>query len=125
MREKARLFPGSFDLSRLRNLASLRDFDDRVTAYYCGFAGASDYYARSAAANVIDRVAVPTLILNAANDPFIRILPQTRSKIEANANINFVETEDGGHCSFLASPNGYDGRWAEQQIVNFLTKLDL
>jgi uncharacterized protein len=125
MREKARLFPGSFDLSRLRNLASLRDFDDRVTAYYCGFAGASDYYARSAAANVIDRVAVPTLILNAANDPFIRILPQTRSKIEANANIKFVETEDGGHCSFLASPNGYDGRWAEQQIVNFLTKLDL
>jgi uncharacterized protein len=125
MRNKAHLFPGSFDLSRLRNLASLRDFDDRVTAYYCGFSGASDYYARSAAANVIDRVAVPAFVLNAANDPFIRILPETRRKIAANPNITFLETDDGGHCSFLASPNGYDGRWAEQQVITFLTKLDL
>lgn len=125
MRNKAQLFPGSFDLSRLKNLASLRDFDDRITAYYCGFSGASDYYARCAAANVIDRVAVPAFILNAANDPFIRILPETRRKIEANPNITFLETDDGGHCSFLAAPNGYDGRWAEQQVINFLTKLDL
>jgi uncharacterized protein len=124
MRNKARLFPGSFELSRLKNLASLRDFDDRVTAHYCGFAGASDYYALSAAANVIDRISVPTFILNAANDPFIRILPETRKKIAANRNITFVETEDGGHCSFLASPNGYDGRWAEQRVIDFLTKLD-
>ena len=124
MRNKAQLFPGSFDLSRLKNLASLRDFDDRVTAYYCGFSGASDYYARSAAANVIDRVAVPAFVLNAANDPFIRILPETRRKIAANPNITFLETEDGGHCSFLASPNGYDGRWAEQQVMTFLTRLD-
>ena len=124
MRNKMRLFPGSFELSRLKNLASLRDFDDRVTAHYCGFAGASDYYARSAAANVIDHISVPTFILNAANDPFIRILPETRKKIAANSHITFVEVEDGGHCSFLASPNGYDGRWAEQKVMDFLTNLD-
>jgi len=122
MRHKAKLFPGSFDLLRLRRLASLRDFDDRVTAHYCGFSGASDYYARSAAANVIDRIAVPTFILHAANDPFIRILPETRQKIAQNPNITFVETEDGGHCSFLASPNGYDGRWAERQMVHFFER---
>jgi len=117
---KARLFPGRFDISRLRGIASLRDFDDKITAYYCGFEGAADYYQRAAAANVVDRIGVPALILHAANDPFIRIQPETRQKILGNPNIRFLETDDGGHCSFLADPDGDDGRWAESEIVRFL-----
>jgi hypothetical protein len=101
LRLKARLFPGKFDVSRLRGISTLRQFDDRITAHYCGFAGADDYYARAAAANVVDRIAVPTLIIHAANDPFIRITPETRRRIAANSNIIYVETEDGGHCAFL------------------------
>ena len=120
LRAKARLFPEVFDTSRLRGLTSLRDFDDKITAYYCGFDGASDYYEQSAAANVVDRIAVPALILHAANDPFIRILPETRQKILSNPNISFVETADGGHCSFLAEPDGDDGHWAERQVMEFL-----
>ena len=120
LRAKARLFPQIFDTSRLRSVTTLREFDDKITAYYCGFEGASDYYQRSAAANVVDRIAVPSLILHAANDPFIRILPETRQKILSNPNITFVETEDGGHCSFLGRPDGDDGRWAERQVVEFL-----
>jgi predicted alpha/beta-fold hydrolase len=121
-RDKAKFFPHNFDVSRLQRLVSLRDFDDKVTAYYCGFSGASDYYARAAATNVVDRISSRTLILYAANDPFIRILPETRQKIRANPNITFHETEDGGHCSFLATPDGYDGRWAERQVVEFLRR---
>ena len=101
LRLKARLFPGEFDVSRLRGISTLRQFDDRITAHYCGFAGADDYYARAAAANVVDRIAVPTLIIHAANDPFIRITPETRRRMAANSNIIYVETEDGGHCAFL------------------------
>jgi uncharacterized protein len=125
LRAKARSFPGHFDLSALRGLRTLRDFDDRVTARYCGFEGAADYYARSAAANVVERIAVPGFILHAANDPFIRILPATREKILANPNLIFVETEDGGHCSFLAEPEGDDGRWAERQVVAFLRQFQV
>ena len=125
LRAKARSFPGHFDLSALRGLRTLRDFDDQVTARYCGFEGAADYYARSAAANVVDRIAVPGFILHAANDPFIRILPATREKILANRNLIFVETEDGGHCSFLAQPEGDDGHWAERQVVAFLRQFQL
>lgn len=120
IQEKAKLFPGQFDLSRLRKVSTLRDFDDKITAYYCGFTGADDYYTRAAAAPVVDRIAVPTFILHAANDPFIRILPETRRKILANPNITFFETEDGGHCSFLADADGDDGHWAERQIMRFL-----
>lgn len=122
LRSKARLFPKVFETSRLRGVTTLREFDDKITAHYCGFTGAVDYYARAAAANVVDRITVPAFILHAANDPFIRILPETRKKILANPNITFLETEDGGHCSFLAQPDGDDGRWAESQILEFLRK---
>jgi predicted alpha/beta-fold hydrolase len=121
-RAKAKLFPQHFDVKRLRGVKSLREFDDKVTAYYCGFEGAVDYYARAAASNVVDRIAVPGLILHAATDPFVHLIPETRSKIAANPNLTFIETADGGHCSFLAHPNGYDGRWAEQQVVEFLRR---
>jgi uncharacterized protein len=124
MRAKARRFSGSYDLARLRGLKSLRDFDDKVTAFYCGFDGAADYYARAAASNVIDQVAVPGYILYARNDPFIRILPSTRRKIEANPHITFIETEDGGHCSFLGERDGYDGHFAERALVSFFESLE-
>ncbi|MBZ5647131.1 MAG: alpha/beta fold hydrolase [Acidobacteriia bacterium] len=124
MRYKAQLFPGRFDVSRLRGLRSIRDFDDRVTAHYCGFTGAADYYYRASAARVIERVAVPTLIIHALDDPFITITPESKAKILANPNICYVETRHGGHCGFLAAArNGYDGRWAELRIQEFLKEL--
>lgn len=122
LRTKARYFPDTFDVSRLRGVSSLRLFDDRVTAYYCGFTGAEDYYARAAAANVVDRIAVPALIIHAANDPFIRMQPETKQRIRANPHITYIETEDGGHCAFMGEPdgNGDDGRWAEREVVDFV-----
>lgn len=122
LRGKAKVFPEHFDLQRLRGVTSLRLFDDRVTAHYCGFTGADDYYRRAAAANVVDRIAVPALIIHAANDPFIRVQPATLKRIESNPNITYIETGDGGHCAFLGEPdgNGYDGRWAEREVVDFL-----
>jgi uncharacterized protein len=135
MLQKARLFPDHFDVGRLRGIRSLREFDDKVTAYYCGFTGVEDYYDRASAARVVERIAVPTLVLHAANDPFIRITAETRRKISSNSNITFVETADGGHCAFVGSPvrllaaagNGSDiryddGYWAEHEIVNFLRR---
>jgi uncharacterized protein len=121
-RRKVRLFPASFDVARLRGVRSLREFDDRVTAYYCGFAGADDYYARAAAANVISQISRRALIIHAANDPFVRLLPETRQAILANPHITYVEAEDGGHCAFIGERDGdpaYDGRWAEREIVEF------
>jgi uncharacterized protein len=123
MRSKARCFPGEYDLSRMQGVKSLRDFDDKVTADYCGFQGAADYYARAAASNVIDKIAVPAFILYAKDDPFIRIVPETRAKITANPNIEFVETEYGGHCSYIGEPDGDDGHFAERAVVNFVSRI--
>ncbi len=84
-----------------------------------------DYYDRASAAHTVGQIAVPALVLYAANDPFVRITEETRTKIAANQNIHFVETSDGGHCAFVGTRNGSDGRrddgyWAESEIVNFL-----
>ncbi len=125
-RNKVKLFPEQFEASRLRGVSSLRLFDDRITAYYCGFTGADDYYARASASKVVDRIAVPALIVHAANDPFIRIQPETLRRIAANPNITYVETQDGGHCAFVGERNGDpgdDGRWAEREVVEFVRQV--
>jgi hypothetical protein len=130
MLRKARLFPEHFDLKRLRGISSLREFDDKVTAYYCGFTGVDDYYDRASAAHVVGEISVPALVLHSANDPFIKITQKTRQKILANPNITFFEAEDGGHCAFIGERNGAraesknpdDGYWAENVIVNFLRR---
>jgi uncharacterized protein len=118
-RRKNALFPHIYrDVSPWPR--SIREFDDVITAPYCGFSSADDYYTRAAAARVLDSISLPTLVIHAADDPFIRVLPQTRDKMLANPNIKLLETSYGGHCAFLAQPNGYDGRWAELQTVQFL-----
>jgi len=120
-RRKAMLFPRAFDPNRVVGIASLREFDDRITALYSGFRGADDYYFRAAAARVLDRIAVPTLVLHACDDPFIRLLPETRASIAANPHLTLVETEHGGHCAFLAPPaRGNDGYWAEHIALQFV-----
>ena len=87
-RRKAMLFPRAYDPNRATGIRSLREFDDRITALYSGFSGADDYYYRAAAARVIDRIAVPTLILHALDDPFIRLTAESRQKISAKPAIS-------------------------------------
>ena len=120
-RRKVALFPHAYDPDRADGIRSIREFDDRITAFYSGFTGADDYYYRAASARVINRITVPSLIVSAADDPFIRLLPESRALIAANSHLKFIETRHGGHCAFLAPPlANYDGYWAEHTLLRFL-----
>jgi len=119
-RRKAAFFPQIFDRSAVGPIRSLRQFDNQVVARYCGFRDADDYYYRAAAARVVDRIAVPTFILHALDDPFIRLFPDTRARIIANRHITFVETHRGGHCAFLSRDPGNEIHWAEATVIRFL-----
>ncbi len=120
-RRKAELLPGRFSLANCNRVHSIRTYDEYIVAPNCGFLGADDYYYRAASARVLDRIAVPTLILHALDDPFIRILPETLKKIAANPHIAFVETKHGGHCGFLAAATDVDdGYWAETTLQGFI-----
>ncbi|MEO7005049.1 MAG: alpha/beta fold hydrolase [Acidobacteriaceae bacterium] len=121
-RRKAALFPGKFSLAKCHKVRSIRTYDEYIVAPNCGFSGADDYYEQAAAARVIDKIAVPTLVLHALDDPFIRLLPETRSRILANPSITLIETRHGGHCGFLsaASDADDDGYWAESTLIRFI-----
>lgn len=120
-RRKRSLFPAIYRRT-IRFPRSIREFDDVVTAPYSGFTGAQDYYDRACASRVAANIAVPTLVVHSTDDPFIRMLPQTRAKFQANPHVTLLVTQHGGHCAFIASPNGYDGRWAERQIIQFFLR---
>ncbi len=117
---KAALFPDRYQTSGIGPVRSLREFDDKIVARYCGFRDADDYYYRMASARVVDRIAVPTLIIHAQDDPFIRILPETRARLLANPHIRFVETRHGGHCAFLSREAGNEIHWAEATLIRYL-----
>lgn len=120
MRRKARAWPGMFDLTGLWRVWSIREFDERYTAPHHGFHGASDYYYRASAMRVIDRIALPALIVTAEDDPFVPPEPFRDPRVTGNPHITTVITRHGGHCGFICEPNGDDGYWAERMIVDFI-----
>jgi len=119
-RTKAELFPQIYDPRGIGPIRSIREFDDKIVARYWNFRDADDYYDRAASAHVVDCIAVPTLIIQAKDDPFIRMLPETRAKLIANPAIRFVETAHGGHCAFLSNDRGEDIHWAEATVIRHL-----
>ena len=124
IRRKAELFPAIYQIDGIGPLRSIREFDQKIVAPHSGFRDADDYYYRAASARVIDRVAVPSLVLCAKDDPFIRLFPETRARVLANPHIAFIETAHGGHCAYLA-PKSSDGvHWAEATVIRFLQAVE-
>jgi predicted alpha/beta-fold hydrolase len=120
MRRKASAFPALYDLEQLGRVWTVRQFDEYYTAPHHGFRDASDYYHRASALRVIDRIAVPTLVVTAADDPFVPPEPFTDPVIQKNPRITVALTQSGGHCAYLAAPTGtFDGYWVEQEIIRF------
>ncbi len=120
MRRKDKAFPGAFDLTGLWKIWSIRAFDERYTAPHHGFEGASDYYHRASAMRVVDRLARPALILSADDDPFVPADIFRASAVVDHPHITTVITPAGGHCAFVAPPNGDDGYFAERTVIDFL-----
>jgi uncharacterized protein len=119
MRQKARLFPDRYPIDGLRGIRTVREWDDAVTAPFCGFTSAQDYYARSSALRFAAAIRRPTLILAAQDDPFIPFASFADRAIRENPNITLVATEHGGHCAFLSRERGSARFWAEARIVEF------
>ena len=123
MRHKAELFPDiysanglSADLARVR---TVRDFDEWITARFCGFEGADDYYARSSAMHFLGQIRRPTLILTAQDDPFVPYWTFDRPALHENPNIQLVAPPYGGHGGFVSEESGEERFWAEARIVEF------
>jgi len=120
IRRKAAAFPGAFALDALRRVWTVRQFDEAYTAPHHGFRDATDYYYRASAMRVIDRIRVPALIMTAEDDPFVPTSTFRDPSVTGNPNITVAITPHGGHCAYVeAAAGGYDGYWAEREIVRF------
>lgn len=123
MRRKARLFPGKFDLGPMARVRTLREFDDVITATYCGFRDASDYYARSSALRIAGEICVPTLVVTSQDDPFVPFASFSDPALTKNPHIRLIAPQRGGHCAFISRYGGDNRFWAEGRVMEFFKEL--
>ena len=110
---KLERFPGLYDAGKVRAARCFRDFDDVVTAPLHGFRGVDHYWSAASSAPWLERIRVPTLVLNARNDPFLpeqALLAATR-KAAPCVVLEFPRT--GGHA-------GFQHRWLASRVLGFL-----
>ena len=107
-------FP-QIDAAAVQAAANLTDFDNAFTAPVHGFADAADYYRRASAKPLLHQIAVPTLILNALNDPFIpaESLPQAS---DVSPSVTLLQPEYGGHAGF---PGTADLDWLPDTVLRY------
>ena len=117
---KLERFPALFDARRTRAARTLRAFDDVVTAPLHGFRDTDDYWTRASSAPWLARIRVPTLVLNAQNDPFLPHEALERAVAEASSCVVLESPATGGHVGFLEGP--FPGRltWLPRRILEFL-----
>jgi uncharacterized protein len=126
MRRKAELFPERYDPSLLRGVWTIRQFDDAFVAPHCGFRDSADYYERSSALRVMDRISIPALIVHAKDDPFIPFAQFERPQVTANPNVILLAPDQGGHVGFIsAAGEGEERFWAEAAAVRFMEMISL
>ncbi len=124
MRRKTRLFPHLGNMDRISRIRTIHEFDDVVTAPHFGFGNADNYYRIASAGPLINNIRVPTLIIQAEDDPLIPYSSFAQFAIERNPNIKFETTRWGGHTGFMgarpASTGDLDEYWGECRVVQFL-----
>jgi predicted alpha/beta-fold hydrolase len=120
---KLKQFPGIFDLSRMRRARNLYEFDDVVTGPLHGYLGADDYWKRASAKPLLRGIRVPTLLLNAQNDPFLpaHALPHDN---ELSVKVLADYPREGGHVGFVSGslPGRLD--WLPQRLLHFFEHLN-
>ena len=127
IRRKARRFPGRFDLRGLGRVRTISEFDDRFTAPSFGFGDAANYYRRASAMPLLGSVDVPTLMVQAFDDPMVPADQIEEVGRLDNPAIEVLAPRHGGHCAFFARRPSVasevrdpDRWWAENRVLDFL-----
>jgi predicted alpha/beta-fold hydrolase len=119
-RERQRQRPDLYQQDRERGTRTIREFDDRITAPYGGYADAADYYARSSAGPHLASVRRPLLLLSADDDPMIPLPSVSRWPLPAGGAVLRQVTRSGGHVGFFARSRAPGRFWAADRVLEFL-----
>lgn len=119
VRAKMQTMPGRIDDEGFGRIKSFRDFDERYTAPFHGFADAEDYWAKASARPWLTRIAVPALMVNALDDPLLGAGCFPWAEARENPGFHLETPPRGGHVGFLSFAG--DGlSWSERRAVQFL-----
>ncbi len=115
---KLNRFPALYDPARVANARTLRDFDNVVTAPLHGYRDTDDYWTRASSKPDLLRIAVPTLIVHARNDPFLPAdyLPAA-SEVSACVSLDFPQ--GGGHTGFATGPFPGNLEWLPERLLAY------
>jgi len=119
IRMKKQLMPGQITDEGYADIKTFKDYDDRYTSAIYGFAGAEDYWAKASSKPVIPRISIPTLLVNAADDPILAEPCYPIDEAKASPSFFLEIPERGGHVGFVTF--GPEGEyWSERRAVSFL-----
>jgi predicted alpha/beta-fold hydrolase len=119
IRRKAARHPTGVRTDALPHVRTLRDFDDAYTAPLNGFRDADTYYRKASSKPLLPDLAVPTLLLNAANDPFLASSCYPTALAEGHPHLTLEVPDSGGHVGFVAF-NDTGTYWSERRAASFL-----
>jgi predicted alpha/beta-fold hydrolase len=114
--------PGLFDATKLASARTIEDFDNAVTGPVHGFSGSHEYYERSSSISYLAGIRIPTLLLSAADDPFLprEVLDRVRRIAQSNAFLTLQFTDAGGHVGFVSGSTPFrPHHWAEERLLAF------
>lgn len=108
------------DLDAVRAVRTIRAFDELVTSPLNGFEDARDYYARCSSVGFLERIEVPTLLLHAADDPFLPPEAIPARAAAANPDVTLDLVSAGGHVGFMTGTPWAPRFWADERAADFL-----
>ena len=115
--------PDAYDIDKFKEIKSLKDFDDVYTSKLHGYTDAEDYYSQCNSLQVLAQINIPTLLLNAKNDPFLSEKCFPNKEFANHPYVNVEITEVGGHVGFSMGNGKY---YSEERAVEFVAeKADL
>ena len=117
MHLKHQQFPNELDVVPLKKVKNLTDFDNFFTSKINGFKDAEDYYLKASSKQFIPNISIPTLLINALDDPFLSDSCFPIREAKENLNFFLMTPFYGGHVGFISKGAFY---WSEIQILNFL-----
>jgi uncharacterized protein len=118
VRAKERLTPGLFDLTGLDRVRNIYEFDDRFTAQAFAFGSADNYYATQSANQFLDRIRVPTFLVQAKDDPLIPFAVYNHAAFSTNPHLRLLAVEHGGHLGFISKNR--PRFWLDRVLVNWI-----
>jgi len=118
---KERLTPGSFWLEDLDRIKTVYEFDDIFTARSFGFGTADNYYATQSAKQFLGRIQVPTLLVQAKDDPMIPFEVYEDPVFDENPHLRLVTVEHGGHLGFVSK--GKPRFWLDHMAIDWLEEV--